>query len=258
MAKYDISRLNECLKNHFIYDYYLAIFGPCSIVLVAYVLRELFHYWNPYITPTGIDGITYFGLQTITLLLILSYFSVIFLRIIEFTRRYLRIPWDLVTPPFNTSIESSPKKVDGKIIKRAQILSIFGIGSGAYFAFLFPIFAFVPWRHGTAQISIYRDVAPSIIIPDIIHQVPILNDLTILSQFIASPDAFGYLLLSIIMAPMIVGFWNLTYLFLHHDCVLNNSKYIYSWFNTLLRIMPPVGLFISIVVIVRFGIGYIL
>jgi len=258
MDTFDIFRLKEISKFEYIYKYYLAIFGPGSIVLVAYFLRELFYYLSPSITPTGIDGITYFGLQTVTIILILSHLGVIFLRIIGPTRKYLRTPWDLVTPPFRIPTETSSKEVDSEIIRKAQISSVIGLGIGIYLSFLFPLFAFVPWRQGTAQISVYRDIAPDISIPEIISQIPILSDLTLLSQFIASPDAFGYLLLSIIMTPIIVGFWNLTYLFLYRDFILTNSESTYSWFDTPLKLMPPIGLSIFIMIILRFGIAQIL
>jgi hypothetical protein len=234
-------------------DYFSAVFGPLSVVLVAFTAEQLFEYFYPYVSPRGIDGIVYLWLHTLSLFFILSFASVMLLRSLSVIRKYLKIPWDMITPPFSRSIERTRVEINHSITKRAKILSLYGIGFGSYFTFLLQFIGFVPYRMGMVLTGPLGRSAPNINVPNMILEWPIISDLTFIGGYVASPNAFGYILISIVLAPMVIGFWNLTYVFFNHRRIRNEAPNTISQYSVLFRVMPYIGLVECLAITWEFG-----
>ena len=208
--------------------------------------------------PRGLDGIVYYALHMLSLLFILSFLGVVFLRLIRPVREYLMTPWDLFTPPFSASVEREEVELNQEIVKKAQLSSLGWISLGITSSFFLSMIGIVPWRNGTMYTGLYEAIAPTVTIPEIIYQLPILSDLTFLGDYISSPDAFGYILISVTMAFMILGFWNVTFLFYHRVDVYGELESNSSWFIQSLRWMPRTGLFLYSILALEFGVLWFL
>ncbi|WP_152418490.1 hypothetical protein [Haloarcula amylolytica] len=253
MGELTIGKLKDYFQVNLLRDGFAAVFGPITIVLLVFSAEQLFEYFHPYVSPNEIDGIVYLWLHTISLFFILGFGGVVLLRSLSVIRKSVRILWNMSTPPFSTSADKSTSKISPSIVEKAKIISIAGLSIGAYLAFLLQIIGFVPYRQGMILTGPLGRSAPNVTVPRAISEMPIINDLVILGDFIASPHTLGYVMISISVAPIVVGFWNLTYLFFNYRKIEDQNPNAIKQDRILFRWMPYVGLLEFVIITWMFG-----
>lgn len=241
------------LADDYLSEYYAAVFGPGTIICISYFLKELFGYFFPRFYPISLVGIIGLGLHTLSLLLILSFTGMILLRLLKPIRSYLRTPWDMLTPPFQTTYKKAKPEVNLEIVNKARVYFLYCISLGTILSFWFPIVGFVPWRYGSMQTPVYESISLSFSIPEFIYELPIISDLIFIGDYIASPDTFGYALIAITMTPMIIGFWNASYLFYHRKDIIHKLEIDNFWLIHLLNWSPRVCILMYIIFTLGYG-----
>jgi len=231
---------------------YNSIFGTGSVVFAFYILVRVFEIFVPYVSPRGISGIVYFGIHTTSYLLILSLAGVLLMKILILVRKYVLFPWDLVTPPFRTALKSPSEKPTPGTIRRASIRGGASLIIGCYIAFIFPMLAFVPWRYGYADLGGLSWGSLPVSLLKIIARFPIIGDLLILGDFVASPNQMGYFLISIPMIGMLAGLWNIFYLFRNRRFILEEFGTIPEYYPLLLKLVPHVGKLLFLLILWQF------
>lgn len=235
-------------------DFFSAIFGPATVVMFVFSLERIYFQFDPYVNVRGLDGFLYLGLQVSSRLFILSLGAVYLLKFLSAVKMIWRVPWDTFTPPFQVDYYLSRPEVSNRIIGEAKQICQYFLGASFILPFIFPVIGYVPLKGGALHLPRFRALSPQITLPSFISQFPILGDLIpYLGDFLFSPNNLGYGIIIGVMFIIVIGFWNLTYLFLNRRYILNDLAVLTPRLSALLKWLPYIGVLFELVLVHEFG-----